>query len=209
MRARFAAASLLTFVASWAQPPAKQASDLPSDLPAILSRVSEESSVFQQSIVKALSQETLEQHALMPPSRFRPRVGQKAAQVPKPRLQTRVILSEYSVGTLKESDSRDLVELRQVVSVDGVPVQSRTAARHALSLGVQSRDDRVRKRMLEDFAKNGLVDIATDYGLILLAFSKRGIANMQFDEEPERRIGSETVRCITWKQLTQIGRAHV
>jgi hypothetical protein len=59
--------------------------------------------------------------------------------------------------------------------------------------------------MLEDFARNGLVDIATDYGLILLAFGKRGIADMQFDEEPERQAGSETVRSILWKQLTPAG----
>jgi hypothetical protein len=207
MRARFAAVSavvLLVSFGSFAQNPATPPSQ-PPGLSAILSRVSEESAVFQQSIVKALTQETLEQRSWMPPSRFRPRVGQTAAEVPKPRLQTRVIVSEYSVGALKNSESRDLVEFRQVVSVDGVAIQSQSSARHALSLGLQSRDDRVRKSMLEDFAKNGLVDIATDYGLILLAFGKRGIANMQFGEEAERQFGAETVRSITWKQLTSAG----
>ena len=72
---------------------------------------------------------------------------------PKPKLLVREIVSEYSVGTLKESDSADLVEFRQVVSVDGRRVQSAEHARHALSLGIQSPDDRVRKRMLEDFAQ--------------------------------------------------------
>ena len=188
-----------------AQDRASQPSEPPPQLAPILSRVTEESAVFQQSIVKALSQETLEQHSWMPPSRFKPRIGQQAAEVPKPRLQSRVIVSEYSVGALKESESHDLVEFRQVVSVDGVAIRSQASARHALSLGLQSPDDRVRKRMLEDFAKNGLVDIATDYGLILLAFSKRGVADMQFGEEAERRIGTETARCLTWKQLTPAG----
>jgi hypothetical protein len=188
---------------------AQNRAGLPSDPPAglapVLSRVTEESAVFQQSIVKALSQETLEQHSWMPPSRFKPRIGQTAAAVPKPRLQTRVIVSEYSVGALKESGSHDLVEFRQVVSVDGVAIRSQASARHALSMGLQSPDDRVRKRMLEDFAKNGLVDIATDYALVLLAFSKRGTADMQFGEEPERQIGADTARCLTWKQLTATG----
>ncbi len=129
----------------------------------------------------------------------------KAAGIPEPRLQTRSIVSEYSVGILKESESRDLVEFRQVVSVDGKAIRSQASARHALSLGLQSPDDRIRKRMLEDFARNGLVDIATDYGLILLAFGKRGIADMQFGEEPARQIGSETARSITWEQLTPAG----
>jgi hypothetical protein len=106
---------------------------------------------------------------------------------------------------LNESESRDLVEFRQVVSVDGKPIRSQASARHALSLGLQSPDARVRKRMIEDFARNGLVDIATDYGLILLAFGKRGMADMEFGEEPERQAGAETVRSILWKQMTAAG----
>jgi len=178
---------------------------MPAPLAPVLARVAEEAAVFQQSIVKALSQETLEQHSWMPPSRFKPRTGQSAAVAPKPRLQTRVIVSEYSVGALTDSESRDLVEFRQVVSVDGKTIRSQATARHALSLGLQSPDARERKRMLEDFARNGLVDIATDYGLILLAFGKRGIDDMQFREEPERQIAGEPVRSIAWKQMTAAG----
>ena len=33
--------------------------------------------------------------------------------------------------------------------------------------------------MLEEFANNGLVDIATDYALILLPFTNRGLENME------------------------------
>jgi hypothetical protein len=187
------------------QSPASRANQLPISLAPLLERVSEEAAVFQQNIVKALSQETLEQRTWMPPSRFQPRAGQKTAVVPQPRLQTRLIVSEYSVGVLNEPESRDLVEFRQVVSVDGKALRSQASARHALSLGLQSPDARVRKRMIEDFARNGLVDIATDYGLILLAFGKRGIAGMQFAEEPERQAGAEAVRSILWKQLTAEG----
>jgi len=196
---------LATSFQSPAQPPPGQPPEPPASLKPVLSRVSEEAAVFQRNIVKALSQETLEQRSWMPPSRFQPRAGQKAAGIPEPRLQTRSIVSEYSVGILKESESRDLVEFRQVVSVDGKAIRSQASARHALSLGLQSPDDRIRKRMLEDFARNGLVDIATDYGLILLAFGKRGIADMQFGEEPARQIGSEAARSITWEQLTPAG----
>ena len=187
------------------QPPSAQPQESPAALAPVLARVSEESAVFQQSIVKALTQETLEQRASMPPSRFHPRAGQSAAVVPKRRLQIRSIVSEYSVGVLKESESRNLVEFRQVVSVDGKTIRSQASARHALSLGLHSPDDRARKAMIEDFARNGLVDIATDYGLILLAFGTRGIADMQFSEEPERQAGSETLRSILWKQLTAAG----
>jgi hypothetical protein len=120
----------------------------------------------------------------------------------KPRLQVREIVSEYSVSTLRESASLDLVEFRQVISVDGHKVQSAESARHALSLGVHSQDDRMRKRMLEDFAKHGLVDVATDYGLILLAFTKRGQQHLEVQPAGEGQIGADTALKLAWRQTT-------
>ena len=118
---------------------------------ALLSRAAEEAEILRQNAPKALTQETLEQRTLMPPSRFRPRIEKPATEVPKPRLVVREIVSEYSVGTLKDSASNDLIEFRQVTSVDGRKVQSEEKARHFLSIGIKSPDDRVRKRMLEEF----------------------------------------------------------
>jgi hypothetical protein len=193
----------VTLLLAAQEPPA------PPTLPQILSRVAEEAEVFQQNAPKALTLETLEQRTMMPPSRFRPRIGKAATEVLKPRLQVREIVSEYSVGTLNESISRDLFELRQVVSVDGRKVQSAESARHALSLGIKSPDDRVRKRMLEDFAKHGLVDIATDYGLILLAFTRRGQENMTITAGGEEQVGADTAVVISWRQKSSEGGALV
>jgi hypothetical protein len=178
-----------------------------SDLQHLLSRVAEEAEVFRENAPKALSQETLEQRAAMAPSRFHVRAGAAAAGAPLPaqRVQVRQLVSEYSVGALKDSASGDLVEFRQVISVDGHPVQSAESARHALSLGIQSPDDRLRKRMIEEFAKHGLVDIATDYGIILLAFDKRGQQQMKLSLGGESRIGADTARAILWEQTSDAG----
>lgn len=173
--------------------------------PEILSRIAEEAEVLRQNAPKVLSQETLEQRAVMPPSRFRPRIGAAATQVSKPRLSVREVISEYSVGTLRESESHDLVEFRQVISVDGRKIQSPESARRALSLGVHSQDDRIRKRMLEDFAKHGLVDVATDYALILLAFSKRGLAEMKLEAAGEEQVGADQAIKIHWQQMSTTG----
>jgi hypothetical protein len=174
-----------------------------SILPNLLSRVAEEAEILQQNAPKSVTQEVLEQRALMPGTRFRPRIGKKAtAEVPPPRLVVRQIVSEYSVGTLKESAGQNLTELRQVISVDGKKVQSAASARHALSLGVTSPDDRIRKRMLEDFAKHGLVDIATDYGIFLLAFSKRGLANMKVSLGGEEQVGADAAWVLNWRQTS-------
>jgi len=171
----------------------------------ILARVAEEAEIFQQSIPNALTQETLEQRAIMPPSRFRAPIGPPPAEAPHPPLPTRPVVSEYSVGTFRETNSLDLHEFRQVVSVDGRSVQPVEDARHALSLGVHSEDDRIRKRMLEDFARYGLVDVASDYGLILLEFNKRGQENLDIQTGPAANIGAETALTLLWKQKSDVG----
>jgi hypothetical protein len=171
----------------------------------ILARVAEEAEMFAQNIPNTLTQETLEQRAAMPPSRFRPRVGASATEPAKPRLQVRQIVSEYSVGTLQESASRDLHEFRQVVAVDGRAVQSVEKARHALSLGMHAGDDRIRKHMLEDFARYGVVDIASDYGLILLEFSKRGQQSLDIQTGQSANIGADLALALPWKQRSDVG----
>lgn len=170
-----------------------------------LERVAEEAAVFQENMPKCLSQETLTQTASMPPSRFHPVAGAAATIIPKPRTVTHEVVSEYSVGHLKNSDSANLYEFRQVISVDGKHIQSAESARRALSLNVRSQDEQVRKRMLEEYAKFGLVDVATDYGLILLAFSKRGLENMQIQPAGAGMIGADRAAIFAWKQVSDSG----
>jgi hypothetical protein len=188
----------LAFI-SWAIWASAQAQVTPSQA---LARTSEEAAVFQENLPKTIAQETLTQKAVLPPSRlvtFGPR-GNVAP--PKLRIVTHEVISEYSVGHLKNSDSQNLFEFRQVVSLDGKPVRSVESARRELSIGVRSQDDSVRKRMLQDYAKFGLVDVATDYGLILLAFTKRGLETMQVKPAGEARIGADAAFILEWKQDT-------
>jgi hypothetical protein len=171
-------------------------------LPELLSRTAEEAEIFQQNFPKTLTKENLQQRTLMPGSRFRPHIGTTSVPPPKPRLVVREIVSEYSVGALKDSVENHLIEFRQVVTVDGRKIQSPETARHALSLGVKSQDDRLRKRMLEDFARYGLVDIATDYGTILLAFTKRGLQNMRVSLSGEEQVGADAAWALQWQQTS-------
>jgi hypothetical protein len=164
----------------------------------VLSRVAEEAEVLRQNLPKALSEETLEQRAWLPPSRFRPRVGGTVPDVP--RLLVRTVISEYTVAPLQGATSPTLVEYREVVSVDGRRVQSEKEARHALTLGTQSLNDRLRKRMLEDFAQHGLVDVATDYGLILLEFTGSGQRRLEILPAGRGLVGADDALIYSWKQ---------
>ncbi len=171
-------------------------------LPQALARVSEEAAVLQENLPKTIAQETLTQKATLPPSRLITFGSAGNVATPKPRMVSHEVISEYSVGHLKNSDSQNLFEFRQVVSVDGKPVRSVERARRELTLGIRSQDDAVRKRMLQDYAKFGLVDVASDYGLILLAFTKRGLATTAVKLEGTARIGADTALVLGWKQGT-------
>jgi hypothetical protein len=174
------------------------------DVKDILSRAAEEADALRENLPKALTQETLEQRTLVtPPARLR--VGASATQVLPPKLQVRHVVSEYTVAPLKGAQNKGLVEYRQVLSVDGRMVQSEPQARRALSLGAHSLDDRLRKRMLEDLAKFGLIDIATDYGLILLEFTGRGQENIEIQPAGRATLGTDEALVFSWHQKSETG----
>ena len=185
---------MLLLLAAWLAAPA-MAQDSSPDL---LSRVADQAAILAEKAPSVLAEETLEQRTLQG-SGPRMRVGKTAAPLPVLRLG-RTIVSEYTVAPLKDSESKDLFEFRQVISVDGRPVQSTEKARHALSLGIQSASEGVRKRMLENFAKYGLVDVATDYALILLAFTSRGQEQLTILPSDDEHIGADAASVFAWAQ---------
>jgi hypothetical protein len=168
----------------------------PADL---MARVAEEAEILEQNAPQFLTQETLEQRALV---RDTPkvRIGKAAGAPPKEAWKERTVVSEYTVAPLKGSSSRDLLEFREVVSVDGRSVRSVASARHALSLGIKNPDDRVRRRMLEDFARYGLEGVATDYAMILLAFTSRGQGSLVIQPAGTDRIGADQAALFGWRQ---------
>ena len=167
-------------------------------------RVAEEAELLGHSATRIVSEETLEQRSLMPPSRFHPRSGSDAERATGPRFRIREVVSEFSFGALHTS-SPDLIEFRQVLSIDGAPQQSADSAVRSLTESIQRGDDRTRKRMLEQFARTGLVDFATDYALILLAFTARGQRQMEFTPGDPCYVGTDPAISFTWKQKSPEG----
>jgi hypothetical protein len=174
-----------------------------SSHPQILPRVAQEADVLEQSASRIVSEETLEQRSLMPPSRFRPRSGSVAERTIGPRFRVRQVVSEFSFGAIHSSPN--LIEFRQVLSIDGQPQQSTDSAVRALTESIQRGDDRTRKRMLEQFARTGLVDFATDYALILLAFTTRGQKQIELAPDDPCYIGADSAISFTWKQKSPDG----
>ena len=188
------AASLLTAAGLQGPPPSRD-----GQIASILARVSEEAGVFQATAPKMISQETFQQRALKPPRRFRPRLGNAALQPPKPEYRTRTIVSEYGYSTFRDAPNA-LHEFRQVVSVDGRPLASQEKARRTLTMGLRSEDDALKKRMLEDFEKHGLVGAVTDFGQVLLLFGRRQLDDYTFRLEGDGMVGAEAATILHFEQ---------
>jgi len=87
-----------------------------------------------------------------------------------------------------------------VTSVDGRKVLAVDKARRTLTLGVSSADDNLKKQMLKDFEKHGLAGAVTDFGQLILLFTKRRLPNYQFAPVGEQRIGADTAALVSFHQ---------
>jgi hypothetical protein len=170
-----------------------------SELPKMTGRIAEEAEVFAHIARAVLSEETLEQRTRKPLTRFHPRVVDPVKQAPKDEFLTREIVSEYGYSSFKDSPAV-LHEFRTVISVDGKKVLAVEKARRSLTLGVKSTDDGDKKQMLRDFEKHGLIGAATDFGQLILLFTKRRLADYQFALAGQDRIGADTATVLSFKQ---------
>jgi hypothetical protein len=163
-------------------------------------RVSEEAEAFQRLAPEVLGTETLHQKAQKPPGRFRPRVGAAALSPPAPEWKEREIVSEYGF-TAFAGASDAIHELRQVVSVDGRKVADTKKAQDALAKAITASDDVRKKEMLKQFEKYGLTGAATDFGQLILLFTRRGLERYEFTERGPKMLGDALVLTFAYKQL--------
>jgi hypothetical protein len=164
-----------------------------------LTRLGEEAEMFRLAAPTVLSEEKLEQRALQKPRRFRPRIGAAATEPPELRYKTREIVSEYSFASFQDSPNV-LHEFRQVTSVDGKPVNTREKARQKLAMGMKSADDRLKRRMHQEFERHGLTNTATNSGQLIMLFEKRRQGDYAFHFAGRTRIGSEEAIGYTFRQ---------
>lgn len=166
----------------------------------MMERISEEASVFARQAPDVIGQETLRQRALKPPRRFHPRVGKAALEPPKQEWQTREIVSEYGFSAFSDAPGV-LHEFRRVVSVDGRAIEENAKALDALAKSITSNDDSRKRHELKQFEKFGLLGAATDFGQLILMFSRDQLTKYEFNAVGERLIGAETARVFSYKQV--------
>jgi hypothetical protein len=168
----------------------------------LLSRLSEEAQGFRDKIRAAISEETLAQRAFLTPPHTRFAIGAAAADPLRPRYFLHEIVSEYSVAPLKGSSSPQLAEFREFLVKDGAPVSTPEKARRALRQDLLTGEEHLRKRTLEQLTALGLVDVATDYALLLMAFTGEGMKSLELAPGPEGYVGTEAALSFDWRQTS-------
>jgi hypothetical protein len=153
---------------------------------------------FQRNAPQATALETLRQNSFRVPPHPLIAIGAAAADPMEPRFVTHEVVSEYTLGRLK--GGTDLLEFRALVSLDGRSVATPDAARRALAHEARSGEDRARKRLLEELSRLGLLDVATDYGTILLAFTATGQQALRIHPAGDGWIGTEPALRFDWEQ---------
>jgi hypothetical protein len=159
-------------------------------LPQLLNRVAGQAEAFRKIAPTMLADETLNQRTR--------RAGTTGD------FETHELVSVYAFGTLPEAPTV-IHEIRKVVSVDGEQVTSRTKAREAMTLGLHSEDDKVKKRLLEDFEKHGLRGAVTDFGQVILLFSARHQKDFQFEQVGDQIVDVDRALVVKYKQTGGAG----
>jgi len=160
-------------------------------------RLAREAEAFEKIAPELVGRETLHQRVMAAPLRFKVRVGDAAKRPVVATWKEREIVSEYAFALL----GREIHELRQVISVDGKQVAGESQAQDALAKLVTGNDDQRKKRALEQLEKFGLQGGATDFGQILLLFSRGNLERYEFTSGGPRLLGTVPTQVFRYQQL--------
>jgi hypothetical protein len=166
---------------------------------AALLRLSEEAEAFARIAPEVIGQEVYRQKAAQGRRSLRLGAAPPPGTPPQLSFRLREIVSEYGFALLKGSGS-GLHEFRRVVSVDGRSVESAGEARRRLTVALTAPGDRDRMRLLSDFERWGLDGAVTDFGQIILLFTRRRLTDYEFQPGESGRIGPDQAHAIDFRQ---------
>ena len=158
-------------------------------------RLAREAQAFEKIAPELVGRETLHQRVMVAP-RLKLRVGD-AAKHPIAAWKEHEVVSEYAFAVL----GREIHELRQITSVDGKAVAGGTQAQNALAKLITSHNDERKRHALEQLEKYGLQGAATDFGQILLLFSRGNLERYEITAAGPRLLGTVPTQVFHYQQL--------
>jgi hypothetical protein len=159
-------------------------------------RVSEEAEALLKLAPDVVGTETLHQSAVKPPSRFHPRTG----TAPAVQWVEHDVVSEYAFAKFA-TESGAVHELRRVITVDGHKVAESKKAQDDLARVMLAADDAGKKELLKQFEKVGLSGAVSDFGQLLLLFTRRSIERYEFTYKGSRMMGYDRALVFAYKQI--------
>jgi len=115
------------------------------------------------------------------------------------------IPEEFNAHTVESAwslgDTATLHERRVPRRIDDLAVSKTMPARHALTLGLQSPDDDIKKSLLEDLEHGQMEGAATDFVPLLLLFTRARQNNYEFRDSGRRKIQGEPMLVLRYRQV--------
>jgi hypothetical protein len=174
-----------------------------------LYRVSREASGLWQTAPRFLARETISQKALVSrKAKVKFSVGAAAVGRPAPKFENREIVSFYSMGAYKDTPEA-LREFRHMISVDGKALQDESAAREKFVYELASNRDMDKEQLRSDFEKTCVAGAATDFGQLILLFTKPNLPKYAFTFAGETRIGVDEALAIGFEQQGGAESLHI
>jgi hypothetical protein len=155
--------------------------------------------LFQRQARDLISEETLMQRCYRIPEHPHLAIG-KTAEPIRARVVLTALVSAYVLESLKNDRSGDPLEIREILEKNGAPVQTPAVARSALSADISLGEQKIRKKMLAGFTDLGLLDVATDYGPILLLFTHAAQRQLTIEAVGPRLFGTDDAFVFHWTQ---------
>jgi hypothetical protein len=163
----------------------------------VLAEVARAAATFWHTAPEYIARETLSQKALTLPKR-RLRTGSGALEPPKPEFGHREIGSFYVLSSFRTSPEA-LHEFREVVSVNGeAPPGDSNPDR--LRNAVATQDDKTKKALAHEFDRSSLAVTATDFGQLILLFTKSNQGKYDFSLHGLALVGADRAMILDFSQ---------
>jgi hypothetical protein len=165
-----------------------------------LYRLSREASRFWQTAPGFIGRETVTQRVLTSKRKRHQAEDEPRVDKRKPAFRTQQIVSWYSLGALRASPEA-LREFRRIYEIDGKPIEREAHAKSTFIAEVAATEDEPRQKLLAEFEREVLPGAATDFGQLLLLFSKSKLDKYAFQLTGESRVGADAALVIDFKQV--------
>ncbi len=158
-----------------------------------------EAAAFEKIAPELAAVETQRQQVLKPP-KFKLRIGDTAKD-PVPEFTEKEITSEFALTEVGGT----LHEIRQVIRVDGKPVQQEKHAEEELARSITQAGDEARRESMRQLEKYGLRGGVTDVSTVLLMFKPGLVEHYEITGVGPRMSDTTQTYVFRFKQIDGSG----